>query len=191
MSAASVCHSRIIWAEATIPQDATNGCQVSPKIARHRGSCVLMERRWCLSRHRWYIPQATCVRNAEADVRTWSNEEGNGWEWENRVDWKLILWFQRAFQILKFKRENVEVVNEERNEFQVTFSLSVYIFVILLSGGRFFFFIQSIFPISIQSSARSGRWSIQEHLRFLVFFFASFLCGLETLKLRLLYVYVQ
>lgn len=127
MSAASVSHSRIIWGEATIPQDATNGCQVSPKIARHRDSCVLMERRWCLSRHIWYMPQATCVRNAEADVRTWLNEEENGCEWENRVDWKLILWFQRAFQILKFKRENVEVVNEERNEYQGTFSLSVYI----------------------------------------------------------------
>lgn len=75
------------------------------------------------------MPQAICVRNAEADVRTWSNEEENGCEWENRVDWKLILRFQRAFQILKFKRENVKVVNEERNEYQGTFSLSVYIFV--------------------------------------------------------------
>ena len=64
------------------------------------------------------------------------------------MDWKLILRFQRAFQILKFKRENVDVVNEERNEYQVTFSLSVYIFVsyyfpvadFFSSFNRFFLF---------------------------------------------------
>jgi len=56
-------------------------------------------------------------------------ERGGEWVRMGKSSELEILRFQRAFQILKFKRENVEVVNEERNEYQVTFSLSVYIFV--------------------------------------------------------------